>query len=85
MSSVGRVSVALQQEIHNPTKVIGRIKEFKWTMAKLVIVFDDTQSKEGNHLTNYLKLISDLTISENCKKCYQGVQLKHFTRANIQE
>ena len=49
-------------------------------MAKLVIVFDDTQSKEGNHLTNYLKLISDLTISENCKKCYQGVQLKHFTR-----
>ena len=54
-------------------------------MAKLVIVFDDTQSKEGNHLTNYLKLISDLTIRENCKKCYQGVQLKHFTRANIQE
>ena len=54
-------------------------------MAKLVIVFDDTHSKEGNHLTNYLKLISDLTISENCKKCYQRVQLKHFTRANIQE
>ena len=29
--------------------------------------------------------MSDLTTNENCKRCYQGVQLKHFERANVQE
>ena len=50
-------------------------------MAKLAIIFDDTRSKEGSHLTNYCKLMSDLTTDENGKKCYQRVQLKHFKRA----
>ena len=39
-------------------------------------------SKEGIHLTtNYCKLMSDLITNENGKKCYHGVQLKHFKRA----
>ena len=50
-------------------------------MAKLAIIFDDTISKEGSHLTNYCKLMSDLTTDEKGKKCYQRVQLKHFKRA----
>ena len=56
-------------------------------MAKFVIIFDDTMSKEGIHLTNYCKLLSDLTTNENFKKGYHRVQLKHFKRAmgNVRE
>ena len=57
------------------------MKEFTWTMVKFAIIFDNTLSKEESHLTNYHKLMSDLTTDENGKKCYQGVQLKHFKRA----
>ena len=56
-------------------------------MAKLVIIFDNVMSKEGSRLTNYWKLISDLTNDESGKKSYQGVQIKHFKRAtrNVRE
>ena len=55
---IRRISVAMQQDIHNPVKVIHRIKEFTWVIAKLVIIFDNALSKEGSHLTNYCRLMS---------------------------
>ena len=73
----------MQQEIHNPVKVICRIKEFTWNMVKLVIIFNDTMSKEGSHLINYHRLMSGLKINENDEKCYQGFQLKNFERATL--
>ena len=56
-------------------------------MAKLVIIFDNALSKEGSHLTNYHRLVSNLKSNENGKKYYQGFQLKHFNRAthSVQE
>ena len=48
LSPIRRVNVGMQQEIYDPVKVIHRIKEFTWIMAKLII-FDDTLSKEGSH------------------------------------
>ena len=50
-------------------------------MAKLVIIFNDPLSKEGSHLNNYHRLISNFKSDENGKKCYQGLQLNHFKRA----
>ena len=47
-------------------------------MAKPVIIFDNTMSKESSHLTHYCKLISNLAINENVKKFYHGFQLKQF-------
>ena len=41
----------------------------------------DAQHKEGSHLTNNCRLMSDLKNNENGNKCYQGFQLKHFKRA----
>ena len=40
LSPIRRISLAMQQELHNPVKVIKRIQEFNWTMTKLVIVLD---------------------------------------------
>ena len=48
LSPIRRVNVGMQQEIYDPVKVIHRIKEFTWIMAKLII-FDDALSKEGSH------------------------------------
>ena len=83
LSPIRKVTIAIQQEIHNPVKVICRIKEFTWNMVKLVIIFNDTISKEGSYLINYHRLMSGLKINENDKKCCQGFQLKHFKRATL--
>ena len=76
LSPIRKVTIAIQQEIHNPVKVICRIKEFTWNMVKLVIIFNDTISKEGSYLINYHRLMSGLKINENDKKCCQGVPVK---------
>ena len=66
---IRRISIAMHQEIQNPVKVICRMKEFTWTIiTKNSIIFDDSLTKEGSHLTNYHRLMSD----ENGKKFYQG-------------
>ena len=59
---IRRISVVMQQEIYDPVKDIHRIEKLTWTMAKRVIIFDDALSKEGSHLTNYHRLMSDLKI-----------------------
>ena len=38
LSPIRRISLAMQQEIHDRGKVIKQIKEFMWTMAKLFIL-----------------------------------------------
>ena len=69
---VRRISVAMHQKIYNPIKVICRIKEFTRTIiTKNTIIFDESLTKEGNHFTNYHRLISDLKTNENGKKWYQ--------------
>lgn len=72
----------MQQQIHDPVKLIHKIKEFTWTMGKLVIILDDALSKEDSHLTNYRRLMYHLKTDETGKKYYQGFQLKHFKRAS---
>ena len=47
-------------------------------MAKPVIIFDNTMSKESSHLTHYCKLMFNLATNEIVKKFYHGVQLKQF-------
>ena len=59
---IRRISVVMQQEIYDPVKDIHRIEKLTWTTAKRVIIFDDALSKEGSHLTNYHRLMSDLKI-----------------------
>ena len=76
LSSVRRISLAMQQELHNPVKVIKRIQEFNWTMTKLVIVLDEVLS-EGKVLT-HKKFLDSIEINADGKHAYQGIQLNRY-------
>ena len=84
LSSIRRISLAMQQELHNPVKVIKRIQEFNWTMTKLVIVLDEALS-EGTVLT-HKKFLDSVEINADGKHAYQGIQLNRYkqTKKRIQ-
>ena len=69
----------MQQESHDPVKVIKRIKEFTWTMAKLVILPEQTM-ENANILTNFKKFLNSITVDEEGKHLYQNVKLKLYNR-----
>ena len=46
LSPIRRISVAMQQDLHDPVKIVRRIKEFTWTMAKLVLFFEQAISDD---------------------------------------
>ena len=81
LSSIRRISVAMQSDFHDLVKVVMRIKEFRWTMAKLVLVLDEALDKEGSALTHFTKLMKEIKVKENGKHEYQGVQLKYYNRS----
>ena len=76
LSPIRRISSAMQQELHNPVKVIKRIQEFNWTMTKLVIVLDEALN-EGMVLT-HKKFLDGVEISADGKPTYQGIQLNWY-------
>ena len=67
----------MQQEIHDPVKVIKRIKEFTWTMAKLVILLEQAM-ENTNILTNFKKFLNGITVNEEGKHLYQNNHLKLY-------
>ena len=79
LSPIRRISLAMQQELHNPVKVIKRIQEFNWTMTKLVIVLDEALS-EGTVLTHCKKFLGSVEINADGKPAYQGIQLNRYKR-----
>ena len=78
LSPICRISVVMQSDFHDPVKVVKRIKEFWWTMAKLVLALDEALDKEGSALTHITKLMKEIKVKENGKHEYQGVQLKYY-------
>ena len=74
LSPIHRISLAMQQEIHDPVKVIKQIKEFMWTMAKLVILFEKAM-ENANILRNFKKFLNSITVNKEGKHLYQNV---HF-------
>ena len=81
LSPICRISIAMQSDFHDPVKVVKRLKEFRWTMAKLVLVLDETLDKEGSALTHFTKSMKEIKVKENGKHEYQGVQLKYYTHS----
>ena len=79
LSPIRRVSLAMQQEIHDPVKVIKQIKEFMWTMAKLVILFEKAM-ENANILRNFKKFLNSITVNKEGKHLYQNVHLKLYNR-----
>ena len=77
LSPTRRISLAMQQKIHDPVKVIKRIKEFTWTMAKLVIFLEQAM-ENANILTDFKKFLNSITVNEQGKHLYQNVHLKLY-------
>ena len=59
--------------------MIRRIKEFGWTMSKLILIVEQSLS-DNNVLTFYKKILSAVTVNEEEKHYYQGVHMKHYNR-----
>ena len=78
ISSIHRISIAMQSDFHDPVKVVKRIWDFKWTMAKLVLVLNKALDKEDTNLTHFSKFIKGVMKNENKKLENQGVQLKQY-------
>ena len=81
LSLIRRISVTMQSDFHDPVKVVKRIKEFRWTMAKQVLVLVEALDKEGSALTHFTKLMKEHKVKENGNHEYQGVQLKYYNHS----
>ena len=81
LSPIRRISITMQSDFHDPVKIVKRIKEFRWSMAKLVVVLDEVLDKEGSALTHFTKLMKEIKVKENGKHEYQGVQLKYYNHS----
>ena len=79
LSPIHRISLAMQQEIHDHVKVIKKIKEFMWIMAKLVILLEQAM-ENANILTNFEKFLNSITVNEEGKHLYQNLHLKLYNR-----
>ena len=79
LSPIHRTSLAMQQEIHDPVKVIKQIKQFTSTMAKLVILLEKAM-ENISILTNFKKFLNSITVNEEGKHLYQNAHLKIYNR-----
>ena len=79
LAPIRRISLAMQQDLHDPVKVTRRIKEFTWTMAKLVLVFEQALD-DDNILTHYTKFLGEVEVDNDGKHVYQNVKLKQYNR-----
>lgn len=78
LSPIRRLSLAFQQEKHDPVKAVRRIQDFTWTMAKLKLLIDNSLESDNNKLTHYNRLRSQIEVKEDGKRYYQNVKLKNF-------
>ena len=58
LNPVKCLSLAMQQERHDPVKTVRRVQEFTWTMAKLKVLIDKNLDEEGSIMTRYKRLTS---------------------------
>nr|XP_047122893.1 zinc finger protein 862-like [Hydra vulgaris] len=64
LAPLRRLSIAFQQDLHDPVKAVRRVQQFNLTMAKLRIILSNSVDKmctEQTILTNYKKLIGNVT------------------------
>ena len=81
------LSLAMQQDTHDPVAQIKQVNEFSWTMAKLNALLTQSIDKTATRLTNYTKFIKECedgsyqgigllnldTCSQKIKKSYEEV------------
>lgn len=81
LSPIKRLSLAFQEELHDPVKAVRRIRDFSWNMAKLQLLIDESLESEGSKMTNYKKLLSNVETKDlngKTKYFYQGIKLSKY-------
>ena len=79
LSPIPHLSIAFQQEEHDPVKAVWRIQEFKWTMAKLKILTELSFEGQNMHLTHYKQFLDKIEAQNDGWFYYQDVKLSKYT------
>lgn len=74
----------MQANLHDPVMVIRRIKKFTWSMAKLILIFEEAEDND-NIMTNFKKFINSITVDEEGKHIHQNVKLNRKKTLFAQE
>ena len=84
LSPIRRLSLAFQQELHDPVKAIRRIQEFTWTLAKLQLLIDASLDEPDSIMTHYKKFLSAVNVEDELgqRYTYQDVYLADYVRIN---
>ena len=61
-----------------PKNTIKRINEFSWTMAKLEISISNSLDESSKRLTNFLKSLKEITLTDSGEYKHQGVTLQNY-------
>ena len=77
LSPIKRLSIAMQQEKHDPVKTVCRVQEFTWTIEKLKVLINESLDEEGV-MTRYKQLMSLIEQKEDGHYYYQGIKLSAF-------
>ena len=77
LSPIKRLSIAMQQEKHDPVKTVRCVQEFTWTMEKLKVLINESLHEEGD-MTRYKRLTSLIEQKEDGHYYYQGNKLSLF-------
>ena len=62
------LSLAMQQELHDPAVQVEHIIEFGWSMLKLNALHTESIDKNTSRLTNYTKFLKEVTCVEGFYK-----------------
>ena len=76
LSHIRRLSLGMQDDLHDPVKQVRRIQEFQNMMKKLEDVLRKSLNETSNIMTYYKRLVKK--IIEDDDHIYQGIKLTHF-------
>ena len=68
----------MQQEVHDPVNTIKRINEFSWAMTKLKILIGSSLDESSKRLTNFMKFLKEVTLTEIGEHKYHDVTLQNY-------
>ena len=81
LSPLRRLSLSMQNEVHDPVKNVRKIQEFTQLKEKLKCFVSESLSKTNSNLTYYKTFSSDITVDDDGRKVYQGITLDRFEHA----
>ena len=77
LSPIRRLSLGMQDDLHDPVKQVRRIQEFQNMMKKLEDVLRKSLNETSKIMTYYKRLVKEIK-EEDDDHIYQRIKLTHF-------